>query len=264
MLLTCTCISHFRIRELRFKADSVQRPDRQRGNCTETLKSRQRFDRNKTRRIRVTGTGFQSPAVGQRRPGLHSVNHSDFSAVAESQEGLVTFVQLQAIAENRGMHLRLQTLGPVYRIVCRDGDAAGPILAKTNGFVLPLLKLMHCDTMQVFTPRLAEADRERIRGGSFFGLSLLIVAAIMSHGHECGCVKAEMLAINDDDQQHARLVKYYRRMGFEKILEVGNNGLSDLPHLLVWGGAGTRMNCNPEQFLRRWAPLLKKSSKGSH
>lgn len=46
--------------------------------------------------------------------------------------------------------------------------------------------------------RLAEADRERIRGGSFFGLSLLIVAAIMSHGHECGCVKAEMLAINDD------------------------------------------------------------------
>jgi len=37
--------------------------------------------------------------------------------------------------------------------------------------------------------------------------------------------------------------------------------LSDLPHLLVWGGAGTRMNCNPKQFLRRWAPLLKKSNK---
>ncbi|KAL0028447.1 hypothetical protein WJX77_007127 [Trebouxia sp. C0004] len=183
--------------------------------------------------------------------------------MAESHEDLVTFVQLQTIAENRGMHLRLQTLGPVYRIVCRDGDAAGPILATTNGFVLPLLKLMHCDTMQVFTPRLAEADRERIRGGTFFGLSLLIAAAVMSHGHECGCVKAEMLAINDDDHQHARLVKYYRRMGFEKVLEVGNNGLSDLQHLLVWGGAGTRMNCNPEQFLRRWASLLKKSNKGS-
>ncbi|DBB03848.1 TPA: hypothetical protein ACH3X1_012942 [Trebouxia sp. C0004] len=111
--------------------------------------------------------------------------------------------------------------------------------------------------------RLAEADRERIRGGTFFGLSLLIAAAVMSHGHECGCVKAEMLAINDDDHQHARLVKYYRRMGFEKVLEVGNNGLSDLQHLLVWGGAGTRMNCNPEQFLRRWASLLKKSNKGS-
>ena len=65
------------------------------------------------------------------------------------------------------------------------------------------------------------------------------------------------------DHQHARLVKYYRRMGFEKVLEVGSNGLSDLPHLLVWGGAGTRMNCNPEHFLRRWAPLLNKSHKGS-
>ena len=46
--------------------------------------------------------------------------------------------------------------------------------------------------------RLTEADKDRVRGGSFFGLSLLIVAAIMSHGHECGCRKAEMLAINDD------------------------------------------------------------------
>ena len=46
--------------------------------------------------------------------------------------------------------------------------------------------------------RLAEADRDRVRGGSFFGLSLLIAAAVMSHGLECGCRKAEMLAINDD------------------------------------------------------------------
>jgi hypothetical protein len=81
MLSTCTCISQSTICELRSTADSVQRPNRQRGNCTGTLKSGQTFDRHKTRRIRVTGTGFQSPAVGQRRPGLHAVNHSDFSAV---------------------------------------------------------------------------------------------------------------------------------------------------------------------------------------
>lgn len=62
------------------------------------------------------------------------------------------------------------------------------------------------------------------------------------------------------DHQHRRLVKFYTRLGFHKVLEVGNNGLSDLPHLLVWGGAGTRMNCVPEQFLQRWAPLLRKST----
>lgn len=107
---------------------------------------------------------------------------------------------------------------------------------------------------------LQEGDRDRIRGGSFFGLSLLIAAAVMSHGYECGCNKAEMLAINDDDHQHRRLVKYYKRLGFQPILEVGNNGISDLPHLLVWGGAGTRMNCNPERFLGQWAHTLRRQA----
>ena len=60
------------------------------------------------------------------------------------------------------------------------------------------------------------------------------------------------------DYQHARLVKYYARLGFEEVVEVGNRGLADLPHLLVWGGAGTRMNINPEQFLCRWMPVLQR------
>ena len=81
MLLTCTCISRSTICELRATADPVQRPGRQRGNCTRTLQSGPTFDRNKTRRIRITGTGFQAPAIGQRRPGLHAVNHTDFSAM---------------------------------------------------------------------------------------------------------------------------------------------------------------------------------------
>lgn len=45
--------------------------------------------------------------------------------------------------------------------------------------------------------RLSRSDRERVFGGGLFGLGLLVVAAIMSHGHACGCTKAEMLAIND-------------------------------------------------------------------
>lgn len=202
-----------------------------------------------------------SKASLRKRHALHVVGQGDQPPVAEARQEVLRFVDLQAIAQMRGMYLGLKTLGPVYRIVCRDGNSTGAVLATTSGFVLPTFKLMHCDTMQVFTPRLAEADRERIRGGSFFGLSLLIVAAIMSHGHACGCVKAEMLAINDDDHQHGRLVRYYTRMGFEKVLEVGNNGLSDLPHLLVWGGAGTRMNCHPKQFLQQWASLLKRNPK---
>ena len=62
------------------------------------------------------------------------------------------------------------------------------------------------------------------------------------------------------DYQHKRLVKYYTRLGFQYVREVGSNGLADLPDLLVWGGAGTRMNCNPEAMLRQWFPLLQRMS----
>lgn len=130
--------------------------------------------------------------------------------------------------------------------------------------------------------RLKGSDKQRVFGGGLFGLGLLVVAAIMSHGSSCGCIKAEMLAINDNgeqisdaqalqlhtctsvdvwcgaEHQHRRLVRYYTRLGFQYVREIGDNGLSDLPHLLVWGGAGTRMNINPESMLRQWLPLLQR------
>ena len=43
-------------------------------------------------------------------------------------------------------------------------------------------------------------DRQRIRGGSFWGLSLIVVVALLAHGYERGCTKAEALAINDDGE----------------------------------------------------------------
>ena len=53
-----------------------------------------------------------------------------------------------------------------------------------------------------------------------------------------------------------RLVAYYKRMGFTVVHEVEGSRLSDLPHLLIWGGAGTRMNGNVQQLLRRWSKAL--------
>jgi hypothetical protein len=45
-------------------------------------------------------------------------------------------------------------------------------------------------------------------------------------------------------------------MGFTVEHEVEGGRLSDLPHLLVWGGAGTRMNADVQQLLRRWSKAL--------
>lgn len=66
---------------------------------------------------------------------------------------LLKFSEICSIAQGRGMQLRLKTLGPLYTIECRDGGSPGNLLATTNGFVVPPLKLMHCDTMRIFTSR---------------------------------------------------------------------------------------------------------------
>lgn len=42
-------------------------------------------------------------------------------------------------------------------------------------------------------------------------------------------------------------------MGFETVVEVGGRGLRDVPHLLVWGGVGTRMDVDTTAFLARWS-----------
>lgn len=50
-----------------------------------------------------------------------------------------------------GIELRLSTLGPFYRIIAKrteDGEKTEPI-GYTEGFVVPPLKLVHLDTMQV-------------------------------------------------------------------------------------------------------------------
>lgn len=74
----------------------------------------------------------------QHQPALMSqalVNDSQSSSAVETQpapstsgrqdsrqEPLLTFAEVQQIAAARGLHISLKTLGPGYRIVCRDGE----------------------------------------------------------------------------------------------------------------------------------------------
>lgn len=52
------------------------------------------------------------------------------------------------------------------------------------------------------------------------------------------------------DYAHERLKRYYTKLfGFKAVREVGGGELSDLPHLLVWGGVGTRMDGDLETML---------------
>ncbi len=47
--------------------------------------------------------------------------------------------------------------------------------------------------------------------------------------------------------------------GFEVVREVGGGGLRDLPDMLVWGGAGTRMNGDLEAMLERCSRAYRNS-----
>lgn len=118
---------------------------------------------------------------------------------------------------------------------------------------------MHCDTLQIFTRNKSGQEGQRIRGG-VLGLGLLVGGATFAFGYEAGCTKAEILAINDDDAWHERLVKYYSRFGFEPVTVVEGGRLSDLPHMLVWGGVGTRMDADIESMLRRWSKAIRNSA----
>ncbi len=52
-------------------------------------------------------------------------------------------------------------------------------------------------------------------------------------------------------------MRYYSHFGFRPVRVVGGGGLADLPHLLVWGGAGTRMDADLAATLRRWSRAIR-------
>lgn len=54
-----------------------------------------------------------------------------------------------------------------------------------------------------------------------------------------------------------QLVRFYQRMGFKAVREVTGSSIGDLPHMLVWGGKGTRMDADIEELLLKWGTRFK-------
>ncbi|GJP53106.1 hypothetical protein CLOM_g12239 [Closterium sp. NIES-68] len=110
--------------------------------------------------------------------------------------------------------------------------------------------LLHLDSV-----RMARIEDERQRG--VFGAALLIGALVFRWAMDVhGCRVAQLLAIDDTDEYHAKLVRYYSRLGMRPVREVEGGSLGDIPHMLVWGGAGTLMEGEIEPLLRRWARVF--------
>ncbi len=156
---------------------------------------------------------------------------------------------LERQARERGLLLRLQVQGLAgvrgLRLGVARARAKQPplLLGELKGWCLPLADGLRLDTM-------------RVQGERSEAVGPLIWAATFAWAlEETPCRSARLLAIRDGEQQHRRLVRYFRRLGFTPLRELAGGPL-DLAPRLLWGGAGLLMQGDCDEGLQRSARWL--------
>eukprot|EP00536_Pseudo-nitzschia_multiseries_P004822 jgi/Psemu1/253971/estExt_Genewise1Plus.C_840027 len=187
---------------------------------------------------------------------------------AASQD-LWTLQQLEEFAarDDVGVVISFTTLGPGYRAVARAKHDDSIILGYVEGFLRPTQpELLHLDKMEIFQPVMERVQRAKPGslnfGGVSIGLGLLMGYRCLLHatadeesrGRKPRTV-AEFLAIDDEEFQHKRLVRYYRYAGFKIVKYVGED-FSNIPDRLVWGGCGTLMKQDIPVLMQKWTSLF--------
>ena len=152
--------------------------------------------------------------------------------------------QLESEALERGLLLRLQVGRPLRLwslrvVVAQPGDGGRLLLqGEMKGWAYGAEAGLQLDTM-------------RVQPGAPAGVGDLVWAATMAWALETTpCRRARLLAIRDAEQQHRRLVRYFRQRGFSTVREV-EAALWDLPLRMVWGGAGALMSGEVHAVLER-------------
>lgn len=155
-----------------------------------------------------------------------------------------TLEWIEQEASRRQLLLRLQVGRPAGLAwslrtgVARRRPEGLVLLGELRGWALPLADGLRLDTM-------------RVQGEDTAAVGALIWAATFAWALEATpCRRAQLLAIRDGEQQHRRLVRYFRQLGFRPRRELGA-GVADLPQRLVWGGAGLLMEGDCAEGLRR-------------
>ncbi|XP_052210661.1 uncharacterized protein LOC127813635 [Diospyros lotus] len=166
-----------------------------------------------------------------------------------------TMAEIMEASKAQNLELQLQTLGPFFRITAKSLDSQREV-GRAEGLIRVWLggkKILHLDSIRL--------KRETMgMKRSIFGTGLFIGAVAIRYGYDCGCRTAELLAINDTDLYHSKLVRFYTRMGFKAVYEVSGSWIGDVAHMLVWGGVGTRMDADISYLLHRWCARFKSKS----
>ena len=139
----------------------------------------------------------------------------------------------RCVRRNRGIDLRLNAIGPVFRCSARDVSQRHE-LASLAGFIAP--PLLHFDIARINRA----ATKSSSTAAPLFGFSALLALRSALWAQRFLCSKGECLAVDDNPTAHARLLRLYTRLGFVEQYYVGERGLADIPDLVVWGARGTR------------------------
>ena len=102
----------------------------------------------------------------------------------------------------QNLDLQLQTLGPFFRITAKNLETQTE-LGKAEGLIRVWSKgrILHLDSIRL---RRETLGMEK----SIFGIGLFIGAVAIRYGYDCGCKTAELLAINDSDLYHSKVLIY--------------------------------------------------------
>ena len=102
----------------------------------------------------------------------------------------------------QNLDLQLQTLGPFFRITAKNLETQTE-LGKAEGLIRVWSKgrILHLDSIRLKRETLGMEK-------SIFGIGLFIGAVAIRYGYDCGCKTAELLAINDSDLYHSKVLIY--------------------------------------------------------
>ena len=196
---------------------------------------------------------------------------------ATAAAGTLTLADCEAAAARLGCALRPTSVGPAFRVelaweggrALAGGDPAQPeLLGYSEGFSQPT-GCVHLESLQVrrfsgYWSRQRRDQKARYDAAprpSDQSLGVLLSAAVacwILERDPFKCGRAQLLAINDNPRQGRVLARYYRRLGFATLREVGDEGgMRDFADQVVWGGVGTLMEVDVRDFVARWGGAVR-------
>ena len=112
-----------------------------------------------------------------------------------------TMSEILEASRAQKLDLQLKTLGPFFRITAKSLETSTE-LGRAEGLIRIWVggrRILHLDSIRLRRETLAMEK-------SIFGLGLFIGAVAIRHGYDCGCTTAELLAINDSDLYHSKVL----------------------------------------------------------